>query len=280
MREIDVGLVQEKIAEKCITSNIYLGKDVEEALRNAKEKENREIANKILGALINNIEIARENKLPLCQDTGMVVAFVEVGQDIHFINGNITEAINKGVIEGYTKGYLRKSVVGDPLLRKNTKNNSPAVVYYDIVQGDKLKIEIMFKGFGSENVSQTKMLKPADGVDGVIEFVLNVVKEAGPNPCPPIVVGVGIGGTMDKAANLSKHALMRPIGSRNKLKHLAELEEELLNKINSLCIGPQGLGGNTTALGVHIETYPTHIAGLPVAVNINCHSSRHDVIYI
>ena len=250
------------------------------AFRDAKQKESSAVGNMVIDMLIKNAEVAKEKGIPLCQDTGMVVAFVEVGQEVHFVNGNITEAINKGVIDGYRDGYLRKSVVEDPLLRNNTKDNSPAVVYYNIVPGDKVKIELMFKGFGSENMSQVKMLKPSDGEEGVFDFVIKAVKQAGPNPCPPIIVGVGIGGTMDKAANLAKYSLMRPIGSRNKKEHLAKLEERLLEKINSLGIGPQGLGGVITALDVHIEAYPTHIAGLPVAVNINCHSSRHSTIIL
>lgn len=280
MREIDVNRIRELVAQQCISSNIYIEEDIHEALINAKDKETSSVGRMVLDMIIKNAEVARKSSIALCQDTGMVVAFVEVGQEVHFINGNITDAINNGVIDGYREGYLRKSVVDDPLIRNNTKNNSPAVIYYDIVAGDKVKIELMFKGFGSENMSRIKMLKPSDGVDGVIDFVLNTVKKAGPNPCPPIIVGIGIGGTMDKAANLSKHALIKKIGLRNKLKHLAELEDKLLKEINALGIGPQGLGGATTALDVHIESYPTHIAGLPVAVNINCHSSRHSTILL
>ncbi|SCG83043.1 fumarate hydratase subunit alpha [Proteiniborus sp. DW1] len=280
MREIDVNIIQKLVAEKCISSNIFIEEDIMNAFKEAKEKESSTVGNMILDMLIKNAEVAKEEAIPLCQDTGMVVAFVEVGQEVHFVNGNVTDAINKGVIDGYRDGYLRKSVVDDPLLRNNTKNNSPAVIYYNIVPGDKVKIELMFKGFGSENMSQVKMLKPSDGEEGVFDFVIKAVKDAGPNPCPPIIVGVGIGGTMDKAANLAKYSLIRPIGSRNKLEHLARLEERLLEKINTLGIGPQGLGGVTTALDVHIESYPTHIAGLPVAVNINCHSSRHSTIVL
>lgn len=280
MREVDVSNIQELVAEKCISSNIFIEEDIKEALIKAKDKESSSVGNMILDMIIKNAEVAKENDIALCQDTGMVVAFVEVGQEVHFINGSITDAINKGVIDGYREGYLRKSVVEDPLIRNNTKDNSPAVIYYNIVSGDKVKIELMFKGFGSENMSKIKMLKPSDGEEGVFDFVIKAVKDAGPNPCPPIIVGVGIGGTMDKAANLAKHSLIRPIGSRNESEHLARLEEELLKKINSLGIGPQGLGGVTTALDVHIESYPTHIAGLPVAVNINCHSSRHSTIVL
>ncbi|SDY63200.1 fumarate hydratase subunit alpha [Proteiniborus ethanoligenes] len=280
MRQIDVEIIQKLVAEKCISSNIYIEEDIQEAFINAKKAETSSVGNMVLDMLIKNAEVAKENETPLCQDTGMVVAFVEVGQEVHFTNGSITDAINKGVIDGYREGYLRKSVVEDPLIRNNTKDNSPAVIYYNIVPGDKVKIELMFKGFGSENMSQIKMLKPSDGEEGVVDFVLKAVKEAGPNPCPPIIVGVGIGGTMDKAANLAKHALIRPIGSKNNKEHLAKLEEKLLEKINALGIGPQGLGGLTTALDVHVEAYPTHIAGLPVAVNINCHSSRHSTIIL
>lgn len=280
MRQIDVEIIQKLVAEKCISSNIYIEEDIQEAFINAKKAETSSVGNMVLDMLIKNAEVAKENETPLCQDTGMVVAFVEVGQEVHFTNGSITDAINKGVIDGYREGYLRKSVVEDPLIRNNTKDNSPAIIYYNIVPGDKVKIELMFKGFGSENMSQIKMLKPSDGEEGVVDFVLKAVKEAGPNPCPPIIVGVGIGGTMDKAANLAKHALIRPIGSKNNKEHLAKLEEKLLEKINALGIGPQGLGGLTTALDVHVEAYPTHIAGLPVAVNINCHSSRHSTIIL
>lgn len=280
MREVDVSIVQELVAERCISSNLFIEEDIMKAFVNAKDKESSSVGNMILDMLIKNAEVAKKEEIPLCQDTGMVVAFVEVGQEVHFVNGNITDAINKGVIDGYRDGYLRKSVVDDPLLRNNTKDNSPAIIYYNIVPGDNVKIELMFKGFGSENMSQIKMLKPSDGEEGVFDFVIKAVKDAGPNPCPPIIVGVGIGGTMDKAANLAKYSLIRPIGSRNKSEHLARLEEKLLEKINTLGIGPQGLGGVTTALDVHIEAYPTHIAGLPVAVNINCHSSRHSTIVL
>lgn len=280
MREIDVNIIQKMVKEKCISSNLIIDEDIMKAFVDAKNREVSPVGNMVLDMLIKNAEIAKEEEIPLCQDTGMVVAFVEVGQEVHFINGSITDAINKGVVDGYREGYLRKSVVEDPLIRNNTKDNSPAVIYYNIVPGDKVKIELMFKGFGSENMSQIKMLKPSDGEEGIVDFVIKVVKDAGPNPCPPIIVGVGIGGTMDKAANLAKYSLMRPIGSRNKLEHIAKLEERLLEKINTLGIGPQGLGGTTTALDVHVEVYPTHIAGLPVAVNINCHSSRHSTIIL
>lgn len=229
----------------------------------------------MLEKIMMNADIAKNEKMPMCQDTGMTCVFVELGQEVHIVNGSIGDAINEGVRQGYTEGYLRKSVVKDPLDRVNTKDNTPAVIYYDIVPGDKLKITIAPKGFGSENMSRIKMLKPADGVEGVKEFIIEAVKLAGPNPCPPIVVGVGIGGTFDKAANLAKRALVRPTAVRNPNKFYADLEMELLDKINQLGIGPQGFGGRTTALAVNIETYPTHIAGLPVAVNINCHATRH-----
>ena len=233
------------------------------------------IAEGILDKILMNSEIARSEKVPMCQDTGMTCVFIEVGQDVHVVGGNLEEAINKGVAAGYEEGFLRKSVVKDPISRENTNDNTPAVIYYNIVSGDKFKITIAPKGFGSENMSQIKMLKPSDGIEGVKEFILKVVREAGPNPCPPIIVGIGIGGTFDKAACLAKRAAIRRIDASNVNPYYEELEKELLEKINKLGIGPQGFGGRTTALAVNIETYPTHIAGLPVAVNINCHASRH-----
>ncbi|WP_035292444.1 fumarate hydratase [Clostridium sp. KNHs214] len=275
MREINVERITEALAKMCIDANYYLNDDIKNTIKEAKEKEEWDIAKGILDKIIVNSEIARDEKMPMCQDTGMACVFVEIGQEVHIVGGSLEEAINKGVAEGYVSGYLRKSVVKDPLDRVNTKNNTPAIIYYDIVPGDKLKITVAPKGFGSENMSQIKMLKPADGLEGVKEFILKVVKEAGPNPCPPIVVGVGIGGTFDRAANLAKKALIRPVSERNANKFYADLEEELLEKINTLGIGPQGFGGKTTALAVNIETYATHIAGLPVAVNINCHATRH-----
>lgn len=275
MREINVERITEALAKMCIDANYYLNDDIKNTIKEAKEKEEWDIAKGILDKIIVNSEIARDEKMPMCQDTGMACVFVEIGQEVHIVGGSLEEAINKGVAEGYVSGYLRKSVVKDPLDRVNTKNNTPAIIYYDIVPGDKLKITVAPKGFGSENMSQIKMLKPADGLEGVKEFILKVVKEAGPNPCPPIVVGVGIGGTFDRAANLAKKALIRPVSERNANKFYADLEEELLEKINALGIGPQGFGGKTTALAVNIETYATHIAGLPVAVNINCHATRH-----
>ena len=240
----------------------------------SSKEESWETASIILDQIIENFNIADENLQPICQDTGLACVFLSIGQDVH-IKGNLEEAVNEGVRKGYSQGYLRKSVVSDPLNRVNTGDNTPAMIYYDICPGDKIKITVAPKGFGSENMSQIKMLKPSDGIDGVKDFVIKVVEDAGPNPCPPIVVGVGIGGTFDKAAYLAKKALMRPVDQRNSEDFYAELEEELLKKINALGIGPQGFGGRTTALAVNIEKFPTHIAGLPVAVNINCHVTRH-----
>ncbi|MBD7913288.1 fumarate hydratase [Clostridium cibarium] len=275
MREVNVKEIEDIIRDLCIESNYYLGKDIEEALINAKKEEPYPIAEDVLDKLIINAGIARDNEVPMCQDTGMACVFLEVGQEVHFNGGLISDAINEGVRRGYEEGYLRKSVVKDPINRVNTKDNTPAVVYYDIVSGDKVKITVAPKGFGSENMSRVGMLKPADGIEGVKKFILETVKLAGPNPCPPMVIGVGIGGTFDKATYLAKKALIRPINIRNKDNFYKELEEELLQSINELGIGPQGFGGKTTALGLNIETYPTHIAGLPVAVNINCHATRH-----
>ncbi|SHH84091.1 fumarase, class I alpha subunit [Clostridium collagenovorans DSM 3089] len=275
MREVHVSDITKVVRDLCIEANNHLCCDVKEALLKARDEEKWDTARGILDKIITNVEISKNEEVPMCQDTGLVCAFLEIGQDVHIVGGNIDEAINAGVAQGYEEGYLRKSVVKDPLDRVNTKNNTPAVIYYDIVPGDKLKITIAPKGFGSENMSQLKMLKPADGLQGVKDFVLKVVKEAGPNPCPPIVVGVGIGGTFDRAANLAKKALMRSVNERNKNEFYADLEKELLEKVNALGIGPQGFGGKTTALAVNIENYPTHIAGLPVAVNINCHVTRH-----
>ncbi|GFR36456.1 fumarate hydratase [Thermobrachium celere] len=242
---------------------------------NLKRRKRLNLEKKILDILIKNSEIAENEKMPMCQDTGMAVVFMEIGQDVHIVGGNLEDAINEGVRQGYIEGYLRKSVVKDPLDRVNTKDNTPAIIHYSIVPGDKIKITVAPKGFGSENMSRLKMLKPADGVEGVKKFVLETVKEAGPNPCPPIVVGVGIGGTFEKAAFLAKKALLRSVDEENKNPYYAQLEKELLEEINKLGIGPQGFGGLTTCLGVNIEVYATHIAGLPVAVNINCHATRH-----
>ena len=275
MREINVLKVTETVKELCIEANYYLSKDVKKSLVLAKENEKWPLAENILNQLIVNSDIAKNNNMPICQDTGMACVFVEIGQDVHIVGGSLEEAINEGVRRGYEDGYLRKSVVKDPINRVNTKDNTPAIIYYEIVKGDKLKITVSPKGFGSENMSRIKMLKPSDGLQGVEDFIIETVKLAGPNPCPPIVIGVGIGGTFDKAAYLAKKALIRPLDIRNKDEFYSELEIEMLDKINELGIGPQGFGGKTTALGLNIETYPTHIAGLPVAVNINCHATRH-----
>jgi fumarate hydratase subunit alpha len=275
MREINVAEITKTISDLCISANYNLSDDIRNQLLKAKEKETWDIAKGVLDKILINADIAATEKMPMCQDTGMTCVFIEIGQDVHIVGGSLEEAINKGVAAGYEEGFLRKSVVKDPIDRVNTKDNTPAVIYYDIVSGDKLKITIAPKGFGSENMSQIKMLKPSDGLKGVKEFILKVVKEAGPNPCPPIVVGVGIGGTFDKAANLAKRAAVRSTDKANSNPFYAELEKELTEEINKLGIGPQGFGGRTTALAVNIETYPTHIAGLPVAVNINCHAARH-----
>jgi fumarate hydratase subunit alpha len=275
MREIQVEKVTEVVRQLCIDANYYLGNDIKNKLIEAREKEDWNIAKGILDQIIENANIAKNEDMPMCQDTGVTCVFLEIGQDVHFTGGSIEEAINEGIRRGYNEGFLRKSVVKDPLDRVNTKDNTPGMIYYDIVPGDKVKITVAPKGFGSENMSQSKMLKPSDGLQGVKDFVLKVVKEAGPNPCPPIIVGIGIGGTFDKAATIAKKSLIRPLEIRNSNPFYANLEEELLNEINNLGIGPQGFGGRTTALAVNIETFPTHIAGLPVAVNINCHATRH-----
>lgn len=274
MRKIDSSLISEVVARLCIDANYHLPPDMKKQIISSSKEESWETASIILDQIIENFNIADENLQPICQDTGLACVFLSIGQDVH-IKGNLEEAVNEGVRKGYSKGYLRKSVVSDPLKRVNTGDNTPAMIYYDICPGDKLKITVAPKGFGSENMSQIKMLKPSDGIEGVKDFVIKVVEDAGPNPCPPIVVGVGIGGTFDKAAYLAKKALMRPVDQRNSEDFYAELEEELLEKINALGIGPQGFGGKTTALAVNIEKFPTHIAGLPVAVNINCHVTRH-----
>ncbi|MBF1191075.1 MAG: fumarate hydratase [[Eubacterium] sulci] len=274
MREIDSSLISEVVARLCIDANYHLPPDMKKQIISSSKEESWETASIILDQIIENFNIADENLQPICQDTGLACVFLSIGQDVH-IKGNLEEAVNEGVRKGYSQGYLRKSVVSDPLNRVNTGDNTPAMIYYDICPGDKIKITVAPKGFGSENMSQIKMLKPSDGIEGVKDFVIKVVEDAGPNPCPPIVVGVGIGGTFDKAAYLAKKALMRPVDQRNSEDFYAELEEELLEKINALGIGPQGFGGKTTALAVNIEKFPTHIAGLPVAVNINCRVTRH-----
>ncbi len=280
MREIQALNIIETVKKLCIDANYYLSEDMRRRFEEAKEKETFSIAKGILDILVENADIAKNENMPMCQDTGMAVVFVEIGQDVHVVGGSIEDAINEGVRRGYEEGYLRKSVVGDPIERINTKDNTPAIIHYNIISGDNLKITVAPKGFGSENMSQIKMLKPSDGVDGVKEFVLKVVKEAGPNPCPPIVVGIGIGGTFEKSAYLAKKALLRSTDKRNSNEYYANLEKELLELINGLGIGPQGFGGKTTALAVNIETYATHIAGLPVAVNINCHATRHAKAYL
>ena len=275
MREIHISKIIDTVKELCIEANYYLSNDVKRALCNAKENETWPLAENILDQIILNSDIAKNENMPICQDTGMACIFIDIGQDVHIVGGLLDDAINEGVRRGYEEGFLRKSVVKDPINRINTKDNTPAIIYYDIVPGDKVKITLAPKGFGSENMSRIGMLKPADGLEGVKKFIIDTVEQAGPNPCPPMVIGVGIGGTFDKAAYLAKKALLRPINVRNSNEFYKNLEEELLEKINKLGIGPQGFGGRTTALGLNIETYPTHIAGLPVAVNINCHATRH-----
>ena len=275
MREIAAQTVMEAVSRLCISANRNLPEDLKVCIRRCAAGEDWPIAKDVLARITENFEIAAETKVPICQDTGMACVFLKVGQEVH-INGNLEEAVNEGVRRGYREGYLRKSVVRDPLDRVNTGDNTPAVIHYEIVPGDKLEITVAPKGFGSENMSAIKMLKPSDGVDGVVDFVVQTVREAGPNPCPPIVVGVGIGGTFEKAAYLAKKALLRNVDSSNENPYYAALEQELLGRINTLGIGPQGFGGATTALGVNIETYPTHIAGRPVAVNIGCHVTRHE----
>ena len=277
VRSVNVELLTENIKEMCIQANHFLAPDMDKAMRDAHEKETRPLAKQILGQLLENLDIAGKDMIPICQDTGMAVVFLKVGQDVHFEGGSVEDAVNEGVRQGYAEGYLRKSVVGDPLLRVNTKDNTPAIIHYEIVPGDQVEITVAPKGFGSENMSKIYMLKPADGVEGVKEAIVNAVKEAGPNACPPVVVGVGIGGTFEKAAILAKKALTREIGEHSELPHVKELEEELLAKINEIGLGPAGLGGDTTALAVNINTYATHIAGLPVAINICCHVNRHIV---
>ena len=275
MREINVKEIENAVRNLSIEANYYVGEDIKDALIEFKKNEPFKFAEEVLDKIILNDEIACKEQMPMCQDTGMACVFLEIGQDVHFVGGLLEDAINEGVRRGYEEGYLRKSVVKDPIDRVNTKDNTPAIIYYDIVPGDKVKITLAPKGFGSENMSRIGMLKPADGLEGVKKFIIDTVEQAGPNPCPPMVIGVGIGGTFDKAAYLAKKALLRPINVRNSNEFYKNLEEELLEKINKLGIGPQGFGGKTTALGLNIETYPTHIAGLPVAVNINCHATRH-----
>ena len=273
MREIQVSAITETVARLCVSANRHLPADVQEAITRARAVEQWAPAQEMLDRIRENYQIAANNEVAICQDTGMACVFLEIGQDVHLV-GDLKEAVNEGVRQGYAQ-YLRKSVVRDPLDRVNTGDNTPAMLYTDLVPGDQVKITVAPKGFGSENMSQIKMLKPSDGLQGVKDFILKVVEDAGPNPCPPIVVGVGVGGTFDKAAYLAKKALMRPLGTHNETPFYAQLESEMLERVNALGIGPQGFGGRTTALAVNIEYLPTHIAGLPVAVNINCHVTRH-----
>lgn len=275
IRTVQVEEITENIKEMCIEANHYLSEDMKAALVRAEQEEESPVGKQILGQLEENLDIAASEMIPICQDTGMAVVFLEIGQDVHLEGGNLEDAVNEGVRRGYTEGFLRKSVVGDPLIRENTKDNTPAVIHTRIVSGNDVKITVAPKGFGSENMSRVFMLKPAEGIEGVKEAVLTAVRDAGPNACPPMVVGVGIGGTFEKCALMAKEALTREVGSSSEIPYVKELEEELLGKINNLGIGPGGLGGRITAMAVNINTYPTHIAGLPVAVNICCHVNRH-----
>jgi len=280
MREIDSAEITKAVKNLCIESNCVLNGDIYASIEKSMKNEVSEIGKDILGKLIKNADIAKEKMKPICQDTGMAVVFLEIGQEAFIINGNLTDAVNEGVRQGYEEGFLRKSVVGDPLLRVNTGDNTPAVIHYNIVSGDKVKITVAPKGFGSENMSKIYMLKPSQGIEGVKDAVLNTVKLAGSNPCPPMVIGVGIGGNFEMCAYLAKKALLRPINKSSEIPYIKELEDELLKKVNKLGIGPQGLGGKTTVLGLNIETFATHIAGLPVAVNISCHVTRHQEIIL
>ena len=277
MRSVDVSIVTRNIKEMCIQANHFLSEDMDIAMKNAVETEEAPLGKQILTQLQENLKIAGEDMIPISQDTGMAVVFIEVGQEVHFEGGSLTDAINEGVRQGYVEGYLRKSVVGDPIIRENTKDNTPAVIHYNIVPGDKVKIKVAPKGFGSENMSRVFMLKPADGIEGVKNAILTAVQDAGPNACPPMVVGVGIGGTFEKCALMAKDALTREVGTHSDIQWVKDLEEEMLETINKLGIGPGGLGGTTTALAVNVNTYPTHIAGLPVGINICCHVNRHIV---
>ena len=275
MKTINVNEIIKTVKELSIEANYYLPNNVKAAIEEAEKNEKWPIANNILNKILENSQIAATEKMPICQDTGMACVFVDIGQDVHIIGGSLEEAINEGVRQGYAEGFLRKSVVKDPLHRVNTNDNTPALIYYNMVPGDKVKITVAPKGFGSENMSRIAMLKPSDGLEGVKNFVIETVRMAGPNPCPPIVIGIGIGGSFDKAAYLAKKALIRPVNENNTDEFYSNLEKELLEEVNKIGIGPQGFGGKTTALALNIETYPTHIAGLPVAVNINCHATRH-----
>lgn len=280
MREINVSKITEAICDMCISANCNLNNDIKSALENGLGEEDSPIARTMLENILKNAEIARDEAMPICQDTGMTIVFLKIGQDVHLTGGSLCDAVNEGVRQGYEKGYLRKSVVADPVRRGNTGDNTPAIIHTEIADGDKIEITLAPKGFGSENMSAIKMLKPSDGRDGIVNFVIDSVKSAGSNPCPPIVVGVGIGGSFEKAALLAKSALLRDIDTQNPDKFYADMEAELLDKINALDIGPQGFGGKTTALGVNIETFPTHIAGMPCAVNISCHVTRHEKVVI
>ena len=275
MRELSVDVITQNIKEMCIEANHFLSDDMKEVFQHSLETEESPLGRQILGQLMENMQIAADDMIPICQDTGMAVIFVEAGQDVHFTGGLLEDAIHEGVRQGYKEGYLRKSVVKDPLIRENTNDNTPAVVHYSIVSGDQVKITVAPKGFGSENMSRVFMLKPADGIEGVKNAILTAVKDAGPNACPPMIVGVGVGGTFEKCALMAKEALTREVGSHSDIPWVKELEEEMLDKINRLGIGPGGLGGTTTALAVNVNTYPTHIAGLPVGINICCHVNRH-----
>lgn len=275
MREVNVDKVTENIKEMCIEANHFLTDDMKKVFKNAVVSEKSPLGKQVLNQLNENLDIAANDMIPICQDTGMAVVFINVGQDVHFTGGNITDAINEGVRQGYVEGFLRKSVVNDPIIRENTKDNTPAVIHYNIVPGDKVDITVAPKGFGSENMSRVFMLKPADGIEGVKDAILTAVKDAGPNACPPMVIGVGIGGTFEKCALLAKKALTRNVEEESPVPYVRELEKEMLEKINKLGIGPGGLGGTQTELAINIETYPTHIAGLPVAVNMCCHVNRH-----
>ena len=277
IRTINIKEITTNIKEMCIEANHFLSEDMERAMKQAEKTEQSPLGKQILEQLEENLQIAADDMIPICQDTGMAVIFLEIGQDVHLQGGSLEDAVNEGVRQGYVEGFLRKSVVKDPLIRENTKDNTPAVIHYKIVEGSQVKIKVAPKGFGSENMSRVFMLKPADGIEGVKEAVLTAVKEAGPNACPPMVVGVGIGGTFEKCALMAKEALTREVGTHSDIQYVKEMEEELLAKINSLGIGPGGLGGTTTALAININTYPTHIAGLPVAINICCHVNRHIV---
>ena len=277
MRTVDVATLTQNIKEMCIEANHFLSEDMKTAFTKAEQQEKAPLGKQILQQLQQNMDIAGKDMIPICQDTGMAVVFLEVGQDVHLTGGNVEDAVNEGVRQGYVDGYLRKSVVKDPIYRENTKDNTPAIIHYSIVPGDRVRITVAPKGFGSENMSRGFMLKPADGIEGVKNAILTAVKDAGPNACPPMVVGVGIGGTFEKCALMAKKALTRPVDEHSEIPYVRELEEELLEKINKTGIGPGGLGGSTTALAVNINTYPTHIAGLPVAVNICCHVNRHAV---